>query len=105
MDTNTQISNAARRIARQSRDGRRGYFDAEGTMIVEIIGPDAFGPAQFSAATASKVTERRAQDLLDADRMAEEEFPGVIHEAAIGMYLTDLDNDRSLQASREGRGF
>lgn len=105
MDTNTQISTAARRIARQSRDGRRGYFDAEGAMIVEIVGSDAFGPAQFSAATAGKVTERRAQDLLNADRMAEDEFPGVIREAAIGMYLTGLDSERSLQASREGRGF
>lgn len=74
------ITTAARRIARQSRGDQtwRMYFDADGRVVARIYGPEAFGPRRttYAVQTRGKVTQLRAQQLLDAYTTARREVPG-----------------------------
>lgn len=88
--TNTMISTAARRIVREAnsrRPGFRLYFDADGHLVNEVYGPEAFGPNSSTyhlcihtgdRGRPSRITQAAVQDELDAIAAATEiGWPGL----------------------------
>ena len=92
----SEISTAARRIAKESEAGTRVFFSDAGEIIGKAVGPEAFSPA-CAVETVGKVTQRRAQDLLDAHVFALEN-PEYVRGAAISIYLTEVACERENEA-------
>lgn len=94
MDLNTPITTAARKIARESQVNRRTFFSAEGELLAKLVGTEEWGP-QSDVKVTGKITQRRAQDALDA-LTAEDSF-------ARNNYIADITEARAYKAEQEAK--
>ena len=110
IDTATEITTAARRIARESGayslDREDLQFDAEGQIIARPWKSDR--TAHDAIIATRKMTQREAQDVLDAHAHAAEAdahavehvnaYPGAVYPLAYGEYMSSLIEARGLEA-------
>lgn len=119
MDLRTDITTAARRVAREVNAHpavTRLNFDANGVIVyaheAEALDvprePDVRATACGLKGTLERMTWRQAQDLLDAGAHASRVVPDAANKfrwtMAYGGYLSDLESARRRHAEEHGEG-